>query len=160
MVEHVGFDHYEELGRVIDQSLDPVRGRGLLHFIGRNSPAPFNAWTERHIFPGAYAPVLGEVLERVLEPRALEVVDVENLRWHYARTLEHWRTRFERCASRVQTMFDETFVRTWRLYLATAEAGFTSGELQLFQVTFGRTGDSSHPWTRRELYADQANAVM
>jgi cyclopropane-fatty-acyl-phospholipid synthase len=160
MLEHVGSSHYAELGHVIHRVLDPARGRGLLHFIGRNSPAPFNAWTERHIFPGAYAPVLSEVLEGVLEPWALSVIDVENLRLHYARTLEHWRTRFERCTPRVRAMFDESFVRTWRLYLATAEAGFTSGELQLFQLTFERAADNSRPSTRRPLYSDHVDAVM
>jgi cyclopropane-fatty-acyl-phospholipid synthase len=160
MLEHVGSQHYPELGRVIDRVLDPERGRGLLHFIGRNVPAPFNGWTEQHIFPGAYAPVLSEVLENVLEPMGFSVIDVENLRLHYARTLEHWRTRFEQCAPRVRAMFDEAFVRTWRLYLATAEAGFTSGELQLFQLTFGRAADNSRPWTRRQWYADQVDAVV
>jgi cyclopropane-fatty-acyl-phospholipid synthase len=95
-----------------------------------------------------------------LEPWALSVIDVENLRLHYARTLEHWRTRFERCTPRVRAMFDEAFVRTWRLYLATAEAGFTSGELQLFQLTFERAADNSRPSTRRPLYSDHVDAVM
>jgi cyclopropane-fatty-acyl-phospholipid synthase len=57
-------------------------------------------------------------------------------------------------------MFDEAFVRTWRLYLATAEAGFTSGELQLFQLTFERPADNSRPWTRRQWYTDHGDAVM
>ena len=37
MLEHVGPAHYEALGEVIDRSLPPDRGRGLLHFIGRDS---------------------------------------------------------------------------------------------------------------------------
>ena len=68
----------------------PERGRGLLHFIGRSHPRPLNAWIRRRIFPGAYAPTLAEVLEQVLEPCALPVLDVENLRLHYALTLDHW----------------------------------------------------------------------
>jgi cyclopropane-fatty-acyl-phospholipid synthase len=160
MLEHVGLDHFGELGRVMDESLDPVHGRGLLHFIGRHAPAPFNEWTERHIFPGAYAPALSEVLGHVLEPRTFAVVDIENLRRHYARTLEHWRARFEHSAARVEAMFDETFVRTWRLYLATAEAGFASGDLQLFQLAFGRPDDGSQPWTRHQLYAEPAHVSV
>ena len=33
-------------------------------------------------------------------------------------------------------MFDEKFVRMWRLYLAGSVAAFTTGTLQLFQVVF------------------------
>ena len=35
-------------------------------------------------------------------------------------------------------MFDERFVRTWRLYLAGSVAAFRTGTLQLFQVIFAR----------------------
>ena len=152
MLEHVGRVHYAELGRVIDRVLDREHGRGLLHFIGRNRPMEFNAWIARHIFPGAHAPTLTEILPDVLERSNLSVVDVENLRPHYALTLRHWRARFERCTEDVARQFDQRFVRTWRLYLAGAEAGFTSGDLQLFQVVFGRATDDSAPLTRRALY--------
>ena len=37
-------------------------------------------------------------------------------------------------------MFDETFVRAWRLYLVGSIAAFIAGRLQLFQVLFARTG--------------------
>jgi cyclopropane fatty-acyl-phospholipid synthase-like methyltransferase len=63
-------------------------GRGLLHFIGRDQPSPLNAWIRRRIFPGAYPPALREVFERVLEPPGFSVLDVENLRLHYAKTLD------------------------------------------------------------------------
>ena len=152
MLEHVGRAHYETLGHVIDRVLDPAHGRGLLHFIGQNRPMEFNAWIARYIFPGAHAPTLGEALPDVLEPGNLSVLDVENLRPHYALTLRHWRTRFDACAEDIARRFDETFVRTWRLYLAGAEAGFTSGDLQLFQVVFARAADDTAPWTRDALY--------
>ena len=80
-LEHVGMPDYPTLGRVIDRSLTD-RGRGLLHFIGRNQAAPLNPWIRKRIFPGAYAPTLREVFEHVLEPQALSVLDVENLRLH------------------------------------------------------------------------------
>ena len=110
MLEHVGAPDYPTFGRVIDRSLSE-NGRGLLHFIGRNQPAPLNAWIRKRIFPGAYAPTLREVFEHALEPHAFSVLDVENLRLHYAKTLEHWRQRFSRSARHVSAMFDETFVR-------------------------------------------------
>jgi cyclopropane-fatty-acyl-phospholipid synthase len=152
MLEHVGPRHFSELGAVIDRTLDPASGRGLLHFIGRNTPMPFNAWTTRYIFPGAYAPTLGEVAPAIFEHHGLSVTDVENLRLHYAATLEQWQRRFEAQVDRVRRMFDERFVRIWRMYLATARAGFLSGDLQLFQIVFGRATRGDRPETRSGLY--------
>ena len=132
---------------MIDRSLTSD-GRGLLHFIGRTRPSPLNKWISRRIFPGAYPPTLSEVFDRVLAPSDLSVIDVENLRLHYATTLRHWRSRFEAAAGTVATMFDEAFVRAWRLYLAGSQAAFTTGSMQLFQVVFARGRSNAIPWTR------------
>ena len=152
MLEHVGLRNYATLGAVIDRCLAPSRGRGLLHFIGRNRLRPLNAWTRKRIFPGAYPPTLRQVMEEILEPWSFSVLDVENLRLHYARTLRHWLHRFEGAVEEVTRMFDEPFVRAWRLYLAGSEAAFATGWLQLFQVTFARPDKDDHPWTRADLY--------
>ncbi len=150
MLEHVGPDHYRDIGRVIDRCL-PAHGRGFIHTIGRNQPARLNAWIEKHIFPGAYPPTLREMME-IFEPHALSVLDVENLRLHYAATLQHWLARFESAAGRVAAMFDERFVRAWRLYLAGSIAAFTTGSLQLFQISVARPQHNAIPWTRAHLY--------
>ncbi|HYN06114.1 MAG TPA: cyclopropane-fatty-acyl-phospholipid synthase family protein [Vicinamibacterales bacterium] len=160
MLEHVGRAQYETLGGVVDRVLDRERGRGLFHFIGRNWPMEFNPWITRRIFPGAYAPALGEVMESIFERQHLSVADVENLRLHYARTLDHWLVRFEQHASAIATMFDDAFVRMWRLYLASAQACFRSGDLQLFQVTFGRATDNSRPWTRDAWSTTQTHGSL
>jgi cyclopropane-fatty-acyl-phospholipid synthase len=88
------------------------------------------------------------VLEHIVEPQSLSVLDVENLRLHYARTLDHWRRRFDDASSQVEEMFDETFVRAWRLYLAGSQVAFTTGAMQLFQVVFARSGSNAIPWSR------------
>ena len=149
MLEHVGPASYPALGRVIDRSLTD-HGRGLLHFIGRNRPGPLNPWIRRRVFPGAYPPTLPEVFESVLQPWDLSVLDVENLRPHYAVTLEHWRRRFDDAADRVAAMFDDTFVRAWRLYLAGSQAAFATGTMQLFQVVFARGASDPIPRARAE----------
>jgi cyclopropane-fatty-acyl-phospholipid synthase len=147
MLEHVGVPDYPTLGSVIDRSLTK-NGRGLLHFIGRNQAAPLNPWIRKRIFPGAYAPTLREVFEHVLEPQALSVLDVENLRLHYAKTLACWRQRFDGAAGEVSALCDDTFVRAWRLYLAGSQAAFKTGCMQLFQVLFARGGSNAVPWIR------------
>src|SRR5690606_22797116 len=109
MLEHVGPEHYRDLGRVIDRSIG-AHGRAFLHFIGRHKRQPFSPWIERRIFPGAYAPTLAE-LAPALEPHALAVVDVENLRPHYARTPEHWPARLRAPRDGVRPRLDARFLR-------------------------------------------------
>ncbi len=87
----------------------------------------------------------------IFQPWRLSVLDVENLRLHYARTLEHWLERFEDNREKVAQMFDDCFVRAWRLYLAGAIANFRVGSLLLFQVVFARSGNNRVPWTRSHL---------
>jgi len=147
MLEHVGAADYTTLGTVIERSLSD-HGRGLLHFIGRNRSSPLNPWIRKRIFPGAYPPTLAEVFDRVLAPQDLSVTDVENLRLHYAATLAEWRKRFDLAAGDVTAMFDDAFVRAWRLYLAGSQAAFTCGSMQLFQVVFARGRSNAVPWTR------------
>jgi cyclopropane-fatty-acyl-phospholipid synthase len=107
-------------------------------------------WIERRIFPGAQPPALSE-MTRIFEPHGFSVLDVENLRLHYARTLEHWQQRFTQAEDKVREMFDDEFVRTWRLYLAASQAAFEAGWLQLFQVLFAPGTANNVPWTRSHL---------
>lgn len=150
MLEHVGQRYFHTLGEVIDRVLKDD-GRGLIHSIGRIRPGQMNAWIEKRIFPGAAPPSLAEMME-IFEPAGLAVLDVENLRLHYARTLEHWLRRFDRAEARIEEMFDACFVRAWRLYLAGSIAAFLSSDLQLFQVVFNRGSSNEVPWTREHLY--------
>lgn len=150
MLEHVGQDHYAGLGDIVDRCLT-ANGRGLIHSIGRNLPEKMNAWVEKRIFPGAYPPTLREMME-IFEPHEFSVLDVENLRLHYARTLEHWLARFDRHVGTIEQMYDKVFVRAWRLYLAGSIAAFTTSSLQLFQVVFTRGTNNELAWSRAHLY--------
>jgi cyclopropane-fatty-acyl-phospholipid synthase len=155
MLEHVGRANYRDLGRRLDGWIDARHGRGLLHFIGRDRPGALNAWIRKRIFPGAYPPVLSEVSADVLEPPGLSVLDVENLRMHYARTITHWRARFEAAWPHLRARHDEAFLRAWRVYLAGSEVAFTTGYLQLFQVLFARTSADDSLRTRDGWYGER-----
>ncbi len=154
MLEHVGTENYEELGRIARRSIGAT-GRGLIHSIGRNRPAALHPWIERRIFPGAYPPSIGQMMQ-IFEPSDLSVLDVENIRLHYALTLRHWLRRYEDAVGTVREMFDETLVRTWRLYLAGSIAAFETGVLQLFQVLFTAEQNNDIPLTRAHVYAAEA----
>ena len=89
----------------------------------------------------------------VFEPYKFSVLDVENLRMHYAQTCADWFDNFEAVKDRVRDMYDEEFVRMWRLYLAGSSAGFRTGTLQLYQVLFAPFGNNRVPMTREYQYA-------
>lgn len=154
MLEHVGRERYSELGRLIDRVLTP-EGRGLIHTIGRTRPQRLNAWIERRIFPGAYPPSLSQ-MGPIFEPNDFALLDVENLRPHYALTLRAWLERFDAASEGLVEHFDRRFVRAWRLYLAGSIAAFEVGSLQLFQVLFNRAASNRVPMTRAHLYTPEA----
>ncbi|MDH3532024.1 MAG: class I SAM-dependent methyltransferase, partial [Gammaproteobacteria bacterium] len=151
MLEHVGLANFRSLGALIQRCLKP-EGFGLIHSIGRSFPNKTDAWITKHIFPGGHVPSLSEMMS-VFEPQKFSILDIENLRPHYARTCASWLQNFEAVADKVATMYDEEFVRMWRLYLAGSSAGFQSGTLQLYQVLFTPRGNNKVPWTREYQYA-------
>jgi len=148
MLEHVGLRHFRSLANVLQRVVRRTGGRGLLHFIGRDASRSLNPWIRRRIFPGAYPPTLAEVTTRVLAPAAMSVVDVENLRLHYARTLSCWSERFAAARNDVRLQYSDEFARAWELYLAGSQAAFASGWMQLFQVVFAPRESAPPSWTR------------
>ncbi|MGO1499749.1 MAG: class I SAM-dependent methyltransferase [Marinobacter sp.] len=150
MLEHVGKDNYLALAELIKRSLKP-NGIALLHSIGRNRPMLMNAWIEKRIFPGAYPPSIGEFMA-LCEHGDFSVLDVENLRLHYANTLSAWMDRFNAAEETVCEIYDEQFTRAWRMYLAGSSAAFRAGALQLFQVVFTHGDNNQLPATRQDLY--------
>lgn len=153
MLEHVGLANFRTLGELIKRSLKP-EGLGLIHSIGRSHPQRMDPWIVKHIFPGGHSPCLSEMMA-VFEPQQFSILDVENLRPHYARTCAMWLDNFEAVADEVADRYGEEFARMWRLYLAGSSAGFQSGSLQLYQVLFAPRGSHNVPWTRDYQYSGE-----
>jgi cyclopropane-fatty-acyl-phospholipid synthase len=150
MLEHVGLHHFRSLAEVLQRTVRRSGGRGLLHFIGRDAPRPLNAWIGRRIFPGAYPPTLAQVTTNILTPAGMSVLDVENLRLHYAQTLGHWNRRFAAVKDNVRGRYGAEFERAWELYLAGSQAAFATGWMQLFQIVFAPFESTPPYWTRSD----------
>lgn len=136
MVEHVGEGNYGELAGVVN---DHLRDGGLTlwHFISRVQPKPTDPFSAKYIFPGGHIPALSEVLPAI-ENNNLMVLDIDNLRLHYANTLLHWRSNYLEHITRVIKMYDVRFSRMWDLYLAGSASSFIYGELTLAQVLMAK----------------------
>lgn len=151
MFEHVGKKHLGSYMKQTARLLKPG-GAGVLQTIGRMREGVLSPWIRKHLFPGLYLPALSEVID-VMAANGLVVTDVENLRMHYALTLDRWAAAFERNRDRVRTMFDESFFRMWRMYLHSTAGAFRYGDLNLWQVTFTCGLINDLPLTREHLYS-------
>jgi cyclopropane-fatty-acyl-phospholipid synthase len=158
VLEHAGRD---QLGAAVQAHAELLKpgGLGLLHFIGHVEPHETDLFIRKHIFPGGWIPALSEVMIE-MERSGLEVLDVENLRRHYALTLDEWARRFEAQWEAIRALdprrFDERFYRIWRTYLMGCAEMFRSpvGYTHLFQIVFskGHVSPASYPMSRAHLY--------
>ncbi|SFK80612.1 cyclopropane-fatty-acyl-phospholipid synthase [Paenibacillus sp. 1_12] len=150
MFEHVGQAHYPSFMQAI-QTLLRDKGLMLLHTITHAKEEPTDPWIQKYIFPGGYIPSLREIVS-LLPDYDFNTLDLENLRLHYAMTLEHWSTRYANSLEEVRTMFDERFVRMWELYLQSCAAFFRSGNLNIHQVLFSKGFNNNLSLTREHIY--------
>ncbi len=150
MFEHVGKDYIPLFMEKVARLVKPG-GLGLLHTIGKDTESPSDAWIMQYIFPGGYIPNLSEVTQS-MGKYGFSILDVENLRLHYAHTLDRWAENFERNIDQVRELFDKNFERMWRLYLNSCAAGFKYGEIRLHQFLFSNGLNNDLPITREHVY--------
>ena len=115
-LEHAGRDALEEVVRAHAAFLKPG-GLGMLHFIGHVGHFQTEFFIRKHVFPGGWIPSLAHTIA-AMERAGLEVVDVENLRRHYALTLDAWGERFDRQLGRHPGARPEEIRRTLPARLA------------------------------------------
>lgn len=146
MVEHVGRKNYQIFTDCVDQMLKDG-GIYLLHFISALKEHPGDAWIKKYIFPGGVVPSLREMLYVMAEDN-FHVLDVENLRLHYSKTLLCWEKNYREHIEEVRNMFDERFVRMWDLYLSACAATFHNGIIDLHQILATKGINNELPITR------------
>lgn len=132
MVEHVGRENYNCFLDCVSQVLKPG-GVFLLHFISSQKEHAGDPWIKKYIFPGGVIPSLREIIFLMAEYN-FHILDVENLRNHYNKTLLCWEKNFREHETQIRSMFDEEFVRMWELYLCSCAATFHNGVIDLHQV--------------------------
>jgi cyclopropane-fatty-acyl-phospholipid synthase len=163
VLEHAGRDQLRDVVRAHAAALKPG-GLGMLHFIGHVGVFDTEYYIREYIFPGGWIPSLAETLA-AMDACGLEILDIENLRRHYALTLDEWARRFEAHWPRIHALdpnrFDARFYRQWRTYLWSCAEMFRSknSRTHLFQILFskGNVGDD-HPMSRAYIYSHDPRA--
>jgi cyclopropane-fatty-acyl-phospholipid synthase len=161
VLEHAGRDQLHDVVKAHADFLKPG-GLGMLHFIGHVGVRDTEFYIRKHVFPGGWIPSLAETII-AMEACGLEVVDIENLRRHYALTLDAWAERFDRNWEKIQALdpvkFNEHFRRVWRTYLISCAEMFRSPTTRthLFQIVFSKRNISkdNYPMSRAFLYNRQ-----
>lgn len=150
MFEHVGKNNHAAYYKAINALLKPD-GVSVLHTITQQTELPNDPWIDKYIFPGGYIPSNREIVNALPEYN-FRLTDYENLRIHYAMTLEEWMRRYEKHRPAIVKMFDEQFYRTWHAWLASSAASFRYGHLDLSQYVFTKGPQNDGPLTRDFLY--------
>ncbi len=160
VIEHVGIPNYPAFfggvrARLEDGGL--YLNHGIVHEFHwtRTSQTEF---LYRHVFPNGDLAGLSQTLTEI-ERAGFEIVDVEGLRLHYARTCRQWVERLRERADEARAVAGERTYRTWLLYLTCSVVAFEDGSIGLYQVLSRKHGDPAvgrAPRTREHLYEREA----
>lgn len=159
MYEHVGLPNLSTYFSRVTKLLKPG-GAFLNHGIVSTDPdghprgPPGGEFINRHVFPGGAVPHLSRVLIEVSRA-GLEFADAEDLRPHYALTLQHWSRRLESCRDQALATASPEVVRIWRVFLTGMAYAFDRGWLSIAQVLSFKplpSGEVRRPWTREYQY--------
>ncbi len=157
MFEHVGRENMTAYFGRIARLLKPgglVMNHGITAggLDNRQLGAGMGDFIEKYIFPGGELMHASDVL-RHMTRAGLEMVDAENLRPHYARTLWDWSDALEARLDEAREVLHrgqsdarqaERTLRAYRLYLAGSAMSFDEGWIALHQFLATRT-DAQHP---------------
>lgn len=159
MFEHVGLKNLREYFSSVTRVL---RERGLFLNHGITSSDIENRpigsgvgdFIDKYVFPHGELPHL-HVAAREMSGAGFEIVDVESLRPHYAKTLEHWSHRLENQLNEAARLVPDNTLRIWRAYLAGCSYGFAQGWMSVYQLLGSRQlrpGPNDVPATRDYMY--------
>src|SRR5436309_1943159 len=150
VIEHIGIRNYPAYFARVHRLLQPgglFLNHGITHekHWRRTSQTEF---FERHVFPNAELDNVSHTLD-ALEQARFEILDVEALRAHYARTTRQWVERLQANAEQARALVGERVYRTWLLYLAASAVSFMQGSIGLCRrLADDETAARRHPARR------------
>jgi len=160
MFEHVGHANLPLYFRKLFAAVRPgglVLNHGItaLHADERAVGHGGGDFIDRYVFPNGELPHLSRAIAEMSDV-GLEVVDVESLRLHYARTLDFWSAALEANLEEAARLVPAEALRIWRLYLPGCAYAFRKNWVNIHQVLANRPhadGRMELPWSRADIYA-------
>ncbi|MFO7646740.1 MULTISPECIES: SAM-dependent methyltransferase [Halomonas] len=150
MIEAVGHQYLDTYLATLDRLLTDD-GQAMLQAITIRDQR-FEAakremdFIKRYIFPGGFLPSHQAILRGLTRRTSLNVVALDEIGLHYARTLREWRHRFEASLETVRGLgYDERFIRMWRYYLCYCEGGFLERTIGTCHLLLAKPGARPAP---------------
>ncbi|HEY7774465.1 MAG TPA: cyclopropane-fatty-acyl-phospholipid synthase family protein, partial [Marinagarivorans sp.] len=129
MIEAVGYQYYAQYFKQCSLLLKP-HGKMLIQAITiadqRYHAERDNVdFIQRYIFPGGCLPSNEIIARHVRKDTDMQIVGLEDITIHYAKTLADWKAAFYGNIDKVKSQgFDDVFIRMWEFYLSYCEGGF------------------------------------
>jgi len=159
MIEAVGHEYYAAFFQQCSNLLKP-EGEMLLQAITIADQQYDYArksidFIQRYIFPGGCLPSVAVVAQHVAEDSDMQIVGLEDITLHYARTLAEWRQRFkEKEKDLLEMGYDETFLRMWEYYFCYCEGGFRERSISTVQLLMAKPLSRNLPRIRHDALAN------
>ena len=159
MFEHVGLKNLPLYFGVVHRLLKDggiVMNHGITSVDPESRSVGLGAgdFVEKYVFPHGELPHASLAL-REMSAAGLEVMDIETLRLHYAKTLWHWSERLEANLERAREYAGDKRLRIWRAYLAGCAHAFSQRWVSIHQMLAVKTSDPTDnplPWSRDWIY--------
>lgn len=143
MIEAVGHEYYDIYFNQCSKLIKP-NGLMLIQAITIPDQRYDSARTQtdfikKYIFPGGCLPSNAAIARCVEKFTDLQIVHLEDISEHYARTLADWHSRFTASLDTIQRMrFDERFCLMWEFYLKYCEGGFRERAVSASQILMAK----------------------
>jgi cyclopropane-fatty-acyl-phospholipid synthase len=150
MIEAVGHQFYREYFSRCSSLLKP-NGLMLIQAITiqdqRFDYARRNTdFIQQYIFPGGCLPSNTIISKHISQHTDMQMVGLEDITEHYARTLSDWRNAFFKNIEKVKRQgFDDVFLRMWEFYLCYCEGGFRERAISTVQILAAKPDTRSLP---------------
>ncbi|HKL01651.1 MAG TPA: cyclopropane-fatty-acyl-phospholipid synthase family protein [Desulfotignum sp.] len=97
---------------------------------------------QRHIFPGGCLPATHHLLRVLTDHTGMVVRKLTDFGFDYAKTLSHWRKRFDASRNALESLgYDRRFRRLWKFYLCYCEGGFLERSISVIHLVATMPGN-------------------
>ncbi len=152
MIEAVGSEFYDSYFKTCSNLLKDD-GQMLIQSILMNDQRYDLArqqmdFIKRYIFPGGCLPSHQVISDHICNHSDLQLMDVHDITYDYAKTLRDWNDRFQEKLELVKEQgYNDLFIRMWEYYLCYCEAGFMERSIHTAQFVWAkpRWRDSRYP---------------
>ncbi|MGD9386712.1 MAG: cyclopropane-fatty-acyl-phospholipid synthase family protein [Gammaproteobacteria bacterium] len=143
MIEAVGHQYLDTYFETCSRRLKP-EGLMLLQAItirDQHYERALNLvdFIQRFVFPGGFLPSVAAMSASMARVTDLQLLHLQDIGLHYAKTLRHWRERFFANLGQVRELgYSDSFIRLWEYYLCYCEGGFLERNIGTVQMLLAK----------------------